>query len=324
MARKNYSKELKARVALDALKGHKTVGEIASEYSIHPNQVCQWKKKALAGMAELFSRGKSNEVEDFESERDRLYRKVGQLQVEVDWLKKSHGADAMSVSGKRSCIAPAHKALSTSRQCALIELPRSGYYRPGLQGESAENLALMRLIDEEYMRHPFYGVRKIVIWLYRQGHDANRKRIQRLMRLMGIASIAPKPNTSKAFPEHKKYPHLLNGLDINHPKHVWCSDITYIRMRGGFVYLTAVMDWHSRFVLSWEVLSVTMNDDFCVSALTSAIRRHGKPEIFNTDQGVQFTGKAFTNELKENGIKISMDLSACAHAQAVCWTASQR
>jgi len=212
----------------------------------------------------------------------------------------------MSVTEKRSRIESAHKSLSISRQCELIDLPRSSYYRPGLQGESAENLALMRLIDEEYMRHPFYGARNIRDWLIKQGYDVNRKRVQRLMHLMGIASIAPKPNTSKACPAHKKYPYLLRGLDVNHSDQVWCSDITYIRMRGGFVYLTAVMDWHSRFVLSWEV-SVTMDDDFCVSALTSAIRRYRKPDIFNTDQGVQFTGKAFTGELKNNGIKISMD-----------------
>jgi putative transposase len=212
----------------------------------------------------------------------------------------------MSVSEKRSCIDPAHQQLSVSRQCELITLPRSSYYRPGLQGESADNLELMRLIDEEYMRHPFYGARKIRDWLINQGHDVNRKRVQRLMRLMGIASIAPKPNTSKGNIAHKKYPYLLRGLDINHSDQVWCADITYIRMPGGFVYLTAVMDWHSRFVLSWEV-SVTMDNDFCVSALQSAIRRYGKPEIFNTDQGVQYTGKAFTSVLKENDIRISMD-----------------
>jgi putative transposase len=212
----------------------------------------------------------------------------------------------MSVSEKRSCIDPAHQQLSISRQCELITLPRSSFYRPERQGESAENLELMRLIDEEYMRHPFYGARKIRDWLINQGYDVNRKRVQRLMRLMGIASIAPKPNTSKGNIAHKKYPYLLQGLDINHSDQVWCADITYIRMPGGFVYLTAVMDWHSRFVLSWEV-SITMDDDFCVSALQSAIRRHGKPEIFNTDQGVQYTGKTFTSVLKENDIRISMD-----------------
>jgi len=212
----------------------------------------------------------------------------------------------MSVSEKRDIIDPAHKQLSLSRQCELIGLPRSGYYRPVPHGEGTGNLELMRLIDEEYMRHPFYGARKIRGWLRGQGHAVNRKRVQRLMRLMGIASIAPKPNTSKGNKAHKVYPYLLRGLDIVRPDQVWCSDITYIRMRGGFVYLTAVMDWHSRFVLSWEV-SVTMDDDFCVSALQSAIRRYGKPGIFNTDQGVQFTGKAFTGVLKDNDIRISMD-----------------
>jgi len=156
------------------------------------------------------------------------------------------------------------------------------------------------------MRHPFYGARKIRRWLNSHGHQVNRKRVQRVMRIMGVASIVPKPNTSKGNKAHKVYPYLLRGLDINRSDQVWCSDITYIRMRGGFVYLTAVMDWHSRFVLSWEV-SVTMDDDFCVSALQSAIRRHGRPDIFNTDQGVQFTGKAFTGGLKENDIRISMD-----------------
>jgi len=212
----------------------------------------------------------------------------------------------MSVPEKRSCIEPAHKRLSILRQCELIDLPRSSYYRPCCQGESVENLELMRLIDEEYMRHPFYGTRKIRDWLIKQGHDVNRKRVQRLMRLMGIASIAPRPNTSKPCKEHRIYPYLLRGLEISQSDQVWCSDVTYIRMPGGFVYLTAVMDWHSRFVLSWEV-SVTMDDDFCVSALQSALRRHGTPDIFNTDQGVQYTGKAFTDELKENGIRISMD-----------------
>ena len=213
----------------------------------------------------------------------------------------------MSVSEKRGCIEPEHSELSISRQCGLIALPRTSYYRqPDTVGESAENLGLMRLIDEEYMRHPFYGSRKLRNYLRRQGHKVNRKRVQRLMRKMGIESIAPKPNTSHPGKGHKIYPYLLKGLDVNRSNQVWCSDITYIRLPGGFVYLTAVMDWHSRYVLSWEV-SVTMDDAFCVNALKSAIRRHGVPNIFNTDQGSQYTGNAFTGVLKEHSIKISMD-----------------
>jgi len=144
------------------------------------------------------------------------------------------------------------------------------------------------------------------LWLRRQGHAVNRKRVRRLMRRMGLESVAPKPNTSRAAPGHKVYPYLLGGLEISRPDQVWCTDITYIRMAKGFVYLAAVMDWHSRYVLSWEI-SVTMDEGFCVSALESALRRHGSPEIFNTDQGAQFTGKAFTGVLDAAGVRISMD-----------------
>ena len=208
---------------------------------------------------------------------------------------------------KRGCIEPKHSSLGISRQCELISLPRTSYYhQPTIVAESAENMELMRLIDEEYMRHPFFGSRKMRIYLNRLGHKVNRKRVQRLMRRMGIESIAPKPNTSRPGKGHKVYPYLLKNLDINKPNQVWCTDITYIRLQGGFVYLTAVMDWHSRYVLSWEV-SVTMDDAFCVNALKSAIRRHGVPDIFNTDQGSQYTGNAFTGVLKEHSIKISMD-----------------
>lgn len=214
----------------------------------------------------------------------------------------------MSVSEKRTCIEPEISDLSIVRQCELLRLPRSSYYRfaGNLSGVSQEDLELMRLIDEEYTRHPFYGSRKLRVYLKRQGYMVNRKRVQRLMRKMGIQSIAPKPNTSVPRRDHKIYPYLLNGMDINRPNMVWCSDITYIRLSGGFVYLTAVMDWHSRYVLSWEI-SVTMDDDFCVNALDSAIRRYGRPDIFNTDQGAQYTGKHFTGVLQEHGIRISMD-----------------
>jgi putative transposase len=214
----------------------------------------------------------------------------------------------MSVSEKRVCIQPETPDVSIVRQCELLALPRSSYYRPAHEPSkiNQENLELMRLIDEEYTRHPFYGSRKIRIHLKRHGYSVNRKRVQRLMRKMGIQSLAPKPNTSSPRKDHKIYPYLLKGMNINRPNMVWCSDITYIRLSGGFVYLTAVMDWHSRYVLSWEI-SVTMDDDFCVNALKSAIRQYGQPDIFNTDQGSQYTGKDFTGVLLEHNIKISMD-----------------
>jgi putative transposase len=213
----------------------------------------------------------------------------------------------MSVPEKRTCIRP-DTGISICRQCELLALPRSSYYRSTCDPSrvSQEDLELMRLIDEEYTRHPFFGSRKIKIWLKREGHNVNRKRVQRLMRKMGIQSIAPKPNTSARRKDHKIYPYLLKGMNINRPNMVWTADITYIRLSGGFVYLTAIMDWHSRYVLSWEI-SVTLDDDFCVNALESAIRRYGRPGIFNTDQGAQFTGKDFTGVLSRNDIRISMD-----------------
>jgi putative transposase len=203
-------------------------------------------------------------------------------------------------------VEPAHEEIHIVRQCELIGLPRSTYYQPPRLGESAENLALMRRIDEEYTKHPFYGAHQMRDVLRRRGHWVNLKRVKRLMRLMGLQSVAPKPNTSAPRKEHVKYPYLLRGLDVNRSNQVWCSDITYIRLPGGFVYLTAVMDWYSRRVLSWEV-STTLDDSFCVSALESALRRYGVPEIFNTDQGSQYTSADFIKALKSRDIRISMD-----------------
>lgn len=204
-------------------------------------------------------------------------------------------------------IEPEHPSISITRQCELLKLTRANYYRnDSPDGESDENLRLMHLIDELYTRYPFYGARKMRDHLVRLGHAVNRKRIRRLMRKMGLVSVAPKPNTSTPNKAHKIYPYLLRGLEINRADQVWCTDITYVRLKGGFVYLVAVMDWYSRKVLSWEV-SNTMDDSFCVSALERAIRLYGKPDIFNTDQGSQFTGHAFTDVLKKSKIQISMD-----------------
>ena len=202
-------------------------------------------------------------------------------------------------------LVPKCPELSLTRQCSLLSINRStAYYKP--RPIKQENLEIMKLIDAEYMKHPANGSRSMRDFLERQDCIVNRKRVQRLMRLMGIEAIYPKPNTSKAHPEHRIYPYLLRGLDINRSDMVWASDITYVPMGRGYMYLVAVMDWHSRKVLSWR-LSNTLDSDFCVAALEEAITRHGRPEIFNTDQGCQFTSKAFTEVLKTNGIKISMD-----------------
>lgn len=213
----------------------------------------------------------------------------------------------MVVEEKKQHIQPTHPQLSIQQQCELIGLSRSSYYRAGVvEQENSENLEIMKIIDREYTDHPFYGTRKMRDVLRRKGYKINRKRVQRLMRKMGIQSIAPKPNTSKANPENKVYPYLLRNFNVNIPNQVWCSDITYIPLAGGFVYLTAVMDWYSRYVLSWE-LSITMDNEFCVSSLERALRCHGTPYIFNTDQGSQYTSHEFINVLKNNDIKISMD-----------------
>jgi putative transposase len=199
---------------------------------------------------------------------------------------------------------PDHAEISIRRQCELLGVSRaSWYYEP--TGETEENLRLMRLIDEQYTRTPFYGCRRMVAWLETQGHAVNRKRVTRLMESMGIEAVYPKPNLSKPADGHTVYPYLLRGVKIARVNQVWSTDITYIRMAHGFVYLVAVMDWFSRFVLSW-MLSLTMELDFCMEALKRALRR-GRPEIFNSDQGPQFTSDDFTGELKHRGIAISMD-----------------
>src|SRR3954453_4629452 len=199
----------------------------------------------------------------------------------------------------------AHPTLSISRQCHLLEVSRASIYRRPAP-VSADDLRLMELIDRQYLARPFYGSRRMTAWLTTQGHTVNRKRVQRLMRLMGLVAIYQRPNTSKAAPEHIKYPYLLGGLTIDRVNQVWCSDITYIPLAKGFIDLVAIMDWHSRAVLAWR-LSNTLHADFCVDALEEALRRFGRPEIFNTDQGSQFTSTDFTGVLKAHAIKISMD-----------------
>jgi len=202
-------------------------------------------------------------------------------------------------------INPDHRGLSIVRQCELVSISRSSFYRQPA-GESPENLALMRLIDEAFLECPFYGARQMARHLRRLGWCMGRKRVRRLMRKIGLAPIYQAPKTSQPHPQHKIYPYLLRHMAIEQPNQVWCADVTYIPMRRGFLYLVAIMDWASRKVLAWR-LSNTMEADFCVAALEEAIARYGRPDIFNTDQGSQFTSFAFTNTLKDAGIRISMD-----------------
>lgn len=205
---------------------------------------------------------------------------------------------------RRSLLEPDHATISLRRQCDLLGLPRStAYYAP--IPESVENLTLMRQIDAVYLGDPSYGSRSITAVLANSGWGVNRKRVQRLMRLMGIAGITPKRNLSKPHPGHRVFAYLLRNVAITHPDQVWSTDITYVPLRGGFVYLTAVMDWYSRYVLSWK-LSNRLEGTFCLEALDEALGR-GQPEVFNTDQGTQFTSEAFVTRLLSRSVAVSMD-----------------
>jgi putative transposase len=199
------------------------------------------------------------------------------------------------------------EAVAIVQQCALAGVSRATVYaQQQARPVDESDLQLCRLIDEEFTRHPFYGSRKMVVFLKVQGHTVNRKRVQRLMRQVGLAGMAPGPNTSRPHPEHKVYPYLLRSIPVVRPNQVWSTDITYIRLPRGFAYLVAIIDWYSRKVLSWRI-SNSMEAVFCVDCLEDALRHHGKPEIFNSDQGSQFTSTAFTDVLKREGVTISMD-----------------
>jgi putative transposase len=211
----------------------------------------------------------------------------------------------MSGLARRALVDRADPALPVVAQCRLLKVARSTlYYQPVPVSE--DDLSLMRRMDELYLAWPFYGARRMVAVLRREGVTINRKRVRRLMRVMGLEAIYQRPSTSQGHPDHKVYPYLLRGLPIDRPNQVWCADITYIPMVKGFVYLVAVMDWFSRCVLSWR-LSITLEADFCVEAVQAAMARHGRPEMFNTDQGVQFTSAAFLEQLEAAGVRISMD-----------------
>lgn len=209
-----------------------------------------------------------------------------------------------SLEQRRAWIQPPHPRLSVRRQCALLGLAPASYYYQATPA-SAVNLRYQRMLDEEYTRHPFYGVRKMTVWLRSQHHPVGPKRVRRLLRTMGLMAVYPKPRLSLNPLAHKHFPYLLNGLAIVRPNQVWSTDITYIRLRDGFVYLVAILDWYSRYVLAWEV-SPSLEADFCIVALKRALATQ-RPEIFNTDQGVQFTSAPFQAPLLAAQVRLSMD-----------------
>ncbi|WP_408636244.1 IS3 family transposase [Pelagibacterium flavum] len=301
--RKQHSPEFKAKVALEALKGEETVSELASRFGIHPTMIHQWKRALLEGASGVFERGgrKKPEIDD-EQVKD-LHAKIGELAVANDFLSRKLKPLGREV--RRGMIEPDHPVLSIGKQCTLLSLSRSSfYYTP--KGETEINLALMRRIDEQFLETPFFGVRQMTWHLRNEGHLVNEKRVRRLMRLMGLMPIYQKPNTSRPAKGHKVWPYLLKGLRVERPNQAWAADITYLPMRRGFLYLVAIMDWHTRKVLAWRI-SNTLEADFCIEALNEAVHKFGPPEVMNTDQGSQFTSFAWTDRLRRMGVRISMD-----------------
>ena len=299
--RKNYTAKFKAKVAIDVIRENETVSELSSKYEVHRTLLTRWKKEALEGLPGVFSTAKKKTEKDYQPLIDELYKKIGQLEVENGWLKKRL---RQSTSDRRRLTDKKHPKISIKRQCELLQVSKGAlYYKP--KPLDAYTLTLMDLLDEQHTKTPFYGSRRLTAYLNTKGYLVNRKRVQRLMQLMRIEAIYPKPKTTRRDEKHKIYPYLLKNVAINKPDQVWSTDITYIRMGNGFMYLMAVMDWYSRYVLSWA--SAILLKIHFASRLR---RRHyftPHRKLFNTDQGSQFTSLKFLEILQTKDVKISMD-----------------
>ncbi|WBX37006.1 IS3-like element ISAcsp5 family transposase [Acinetobacter schindleri] len=298
--RRNHSAEFKVKVALAAIKGDHTLAELSTQFDLHQNQIIDWKNQLLEQSVNIFSRPTAQQEPEIDLKA--LHAKIGHQALQIDFFRRC--AQKNRAAERQKMIDKTHQ-LSVRQQSQLIQINRSTlYYKP--KEISSTDLSWMRLIDEIHLDYPFMGSRMIRDMLQRQGHQIGRRKVRRLMRLMGIHALYPKPNTSKPNLAHRIFPYLLKNMVIDHSNQVWCTDITYIPMAKGFVYLCAVIDWHSRKVLAHRV-SISMETDFCIDALQEAIVKYGCPEVFNTDQGSQFTSEAFLNELKLRNIRISMD-----------------
>ncbi|WP_165915117.1 IS3 family transposase [Rhizobium sp. PP-F2F-G48] len=300
--RRNHSPAFKAKVALAAIRGEQTLVELSQQFDVHANQIKQWKDQLLEGATGVFGDEAKAEPAGPTIDVKTLHAKIGELTLENGFFVRC--ARQGGIAGRKEMIDREHK-LSVARQARLLGFSRGSIYylpRPVSEGD----LALMRRIDELHLNYPFAGSRMLQGLLRADGLETGRLHVATLMKKMGIEAIYRRPNTSKPAPGHKIYPYLLRKLSVTRPNHVWAMDLTYIPMARGFVYLCAVVDWFSRRVLSWR-LSITMEAAFCIEAIEEALARYGKPDIFNTDQGSQFTSVDFTAVLKKAEIAISMD-----------------
>ena len=299
--RRNHTPAFKAKVALAAVKGDRTMAQLAEHFDVHPNQITAWKAQLEGGASEVFgpgggSAGRACDRCEVAARQDR------RADAGERFFRRS--AHQGGIAERKAMIDREHD-LSITRQAEVLQISRgSVYYLP--RPVPAADLAIMRRLDRLHLEFPFAGSRMLRGLLAAEGCKIGRRHVKTLMRRMGIEALYRRPRTTKPEPGHKIYPYLLRGMEITRPNQVWAMDITYIPMARGFVYLAVVLDWATRRVLSWR-LSITMEAAFCVETLEDALARHGKPDIFNTDQGSQFTGAAFTGVLASNGIAISMD-----------------
>jgi putative transposase len=332
--RKTYSADFKAKLVLEVLEGNKTLNEIASQYEVLPKSLIDWKKQFLANASLAFDKSAvvkeyKDEIEKLEKQSGELAKKVGTLTIERDWLEGklvsldlSTRKEMVDSEGVQATIKEKHpsqksntsKSLSLNRQLELLHISKTAhYYKPLEPFGRDEDKKLLDMIDKIHTKHPYYGTRRIVKLLKRLGFDAGRKLIKSAFEFMGIRALYPMPKTTIANKEHKKYPYLLNAFKnkenqviIEKPNQVWSGDITYIKLEYGHAYLAAIIDWHTKKILSWK-LSNTMDVHLTTSVLIDAITIHGKPEIFNSDQGSQYTAKEHIEILTQNSISISMD-----------------
>ena len=315
--RKSYSADFKAKLVLEVLEGEKTINEIASKYEVQPLSLRNWKKQFLENMSLAFDKSAvvkeyKDAIEILQGEKDAIAKKLGETIVEKDFVVEKL-ASLGSFKERKTLLDSKHK-LSQNKQCKLLNISKSSlYYIPSKPFSSSEKLRLLDAINNIYSDFPSYGSRRIHAQLLRDGYSVGKKFVKKAMKYMGIEALYPKPSTTTANKEHYKYPYLLKDFRdyagrvvIEKVNQVWSTDITYIKLEKGFVYLAAIIDWHSKKILSWK-LSNTMDISLVKTVLNEALAFYPKPEIFNTDQGSQYTSKAHVEILKKHNIKISMD-----------------